>query len=188
MEEEVFTMHIINITLSVPEGADKHVDWDLYKEQSIWYDYLIWHGTTDTYEVTLAIPLMEKDEGGWYLASRIKKEASNKEICRQTMSTMMQTFHASPYAHVVKEGESLRTIYKQHMALFMSQPYAEQKLNDYNSQYIIEQGHSDFDSQFVTKQGYHDSDSQLVPKQEVESSSPYSFSYFIDLIILKIQT
>lgn len=116
----------------LPAGADKQVDLTLHKDESIWYDYLVWSGTTDTYEITLAIPLMEEGSGGWYLASRIKKQASNKEICRHTLSTMMQTFHAVPYVHVVKEGESLWRIYEKYSAQ-SPYPYSFGYFIDYNS-------------------------------------------------------
>lgn len=104
-----------NFEYLLPPGADKDVDFTFHKEESIWYDYLVWSGATDTYDITLAIPLMEEGAGGWYLASRIKKQAANKEICRHTLSTMMQTFHAAPYVHVVKEGESLWSIYDKYI-------------------------------------------------------------------------
>ncbi|NBJ94151.1 LysM domain-containing protein [bacterium 1xD42-62] len=38
------------------------------------------------------------------------------KICQHTFSTMMQTFHDAPYVHMVKERESLWSIYKKYGA------------------------------------------------------------------------
>ena len=97
--------------LLLPGGAEREMDWSCRKEEGFWYDYLIWSGTTDTYELTLAIPLMEEGAGGWYMASRIRKEAADKELCRHTLDVMRKTFHEIPYVHIVKQGESLWSIY-----------------------------------------------------------------------------
>ncbi|MBD5461558.1 MAG: LysM peptidoglycan-binding domain-containing protein [Lachnospiraceae bacterium] len=96
----------------LPSGADTEVDWSWHKEEGYWYDYLVWSGSTATYDLTLAIPLMEEGAGGWYMASRIRREATDKETCRHTLSGMMQTFHAERYVHKVRGGESLWSIYK----------------------------------------------------------------------------
>lgn len=98
----------------LPSGVDREVTWDCKKERKGSYDYLVWSGTTDIYELTLAIPLMEKGAGGWYMASRIRKESSEKEGCRHVLSVMMETFRESDYRHVVREGENMWEIYKQH--------------------------------------------------------------------------
>ncbi len=95
----------------LPNGADQNVEWDCHKEQGYWYDYLVWVGTTDTYDLTLAIPIMEKGDGSWYLASRIRKEAVNKEKCQYTLSYMMQTFRSDTYTYTVKKGDNLWNIY-----------------------------------------------------------------------------
>ncbi len=100
--------------LLLPSGVDREVDWACKKETKGKYEYLIWSGTTDTYELTLAIPLMKKGAGGWYMASRIRKESLQKEGCRHVLSVMMQTFRESDYVHVVREGENMWKIYKQH--------------------------------------------------------------------------
>ena len=100
--------------LLLPSGVDREVDWACKKGTKGKYEYLIWSGTTDTYELTLAIPLMEKGAGGWYMASRIRKESLQKEGCRHVLSVMMQTFRESDYVHVVREGENMWKIYKQH--------------------------------------------------------------------------
>lgn len=97
--------------LLLPAGADRETDWSCHREEGFWYDYLVWSGTTDTYELTLAIPLMEEEAGGWYMASRIRKEAADKERCLHTLDVMRLTFHEIPYVHIVKEGESLWSIY-----------------------------------------------------------------------------
>lgn len=98
----------------LPKGADREVSWECRKEETGWYDYLVYSGTTDTYELTLAIPLMEEGEGGWYLASRIRKEAAQKKLCEDTLFTMMRTFHRERYAYTVKEGETLSGIYRRY--------------------------------------------------------------------------
>lgn len=96
--------------LLLPEGVDTEVDWQCVKEEGFWYDYLVWRGETRDYELTLAVPLMEKSGGSWYLASLIRREAVDKESCRHVLSGIMQTFHGVPYVHTVKEGETLYTI------------------------------------------------------------------------------
>lgn len=96
--------------LVVPRGADTAVDWDCRRQEEYYYDFLVWQGETADYEVTLAVPLMEKPDEGYYLASRIRKEAEDKSACCLVLSGMMQTFQGVPYLHVVKEGESLSKI------------------------------------------------------------------------------
>lgn len=97
-------------SIVVPKGADMQVEWECRRQEEFYYDYLIWQGETADYEVTLAIPLMEKQEEGYYLAFRIRKEAADKSACNHILSGMMQTFQGVPYLHVVKEGESLARI------------------------------------------------------------------------------
>lgn len=99
----------------LPEGADREIEWSCSEGKFGWYNYLIWSGTTDTYEVTLAIPLMEPESGGWYLASRIRKEARRKEMCEDTLLIMMQTFHLEDSVYTVREGDTLWKIYKGYM-------------------------------------------------------------------------
>lgn len=94
----------------IPQGANAEVDWKCRREEYFYYDYLVWEGESTGYSVTLAIPMMEKKEEGYYIAARIRKEASDQETCRHILSGMMQTFHGMPYLHVVKEGESLTKI------------------------------------------------------------------------------
>lgn len=94
----------------VPRGADAEVEWKCYREECFYYDYLVWQGETADYAVTLAIPLMGKSDEGYYFASRIRKEAEDKETCHHILSGMMQTFQGVPYLHVVTEGESLAQI------------------------------------------------------------------------------
>lgn len=98
----------------LPSGTDTDVDWECRREEGYWYDYLVWKGNTSLYELTLAIPLMEEGAGGWYMASRIRKEAIDKETCGHTLSVMMQTFRGEEYVHRVRPGESLWSIYKQY--------------------------------------------------------------------------
>ncbi len=62
------------------------------------------------YTVVLWVPLMEKLGEGYYLASRIRREAADKTECQDTLAAMMQTFRGVPYLHVVREGESLSGI------------------------------------------------------------------------------
>lgn len=102
-------------SLLVPKGADTRVEWEFCRQEEFYYDYLVWKGETVDYEVTLAIPLMEKQQEGYYLASRIRKEAENKSVCEHILSGMMQTFQGVPYLHVVKEGESLSKIAEKYM-------------------------------------------------------------------------
>jgi len=96
--------------LIVPRGADTKVNWECHRQKEYYYDYLVWQGETADYEVTLAIPLMGKQDEGYYLASCIRKEAEDKSACHHVLSGMMQTFRGVPYLHVVKEGESLAKI------------------------------------------------------------------------------
>lgn len=94
----------------LPEGVDKHIEWDAYKATAFYYDYAVFQGETADYTVTLAVPLMEKREEGYYLASRIRTEAVDKTACQDTLGAMMQTMRGVPYFHVVREGESLTEI------------------------------------------------------------------------------
>lgn len=103
--------------------------WEGIRQTGFWYDYLVWQGVSDTYELTLAIPLMEKNDEGWYMASRIRKEAVDKEECEYVLSGMMQTFRGVPYIHIVKEGESLSKIAEQYMSLGQS-AYTKLRLYD----------------------------------------------------------
>lgn len=97
-------------SIVVPRGADMQIEWECSSQEEFYYDYLVWKGETADYEVTLAIPLMEKQEEGYYFASRIRKEAADKSACNHILSSIMQTFQGVPYLHVVKEGESLARI------------------------------------------------------------------------------
>lgn len=99
----------------LPAGADRKIKWEHREEKVGWYNYLVWKGITDTYEVTLAIPLMEPEAGGWYMASRIRKEARQKELCEDTLLTMMQTFHLEDSVYFVRKGDTLWGIYKGYM-------------------------------------------------------------------------
>lgn len=99
----------------LPEGVDTEVEWSCRRQEEFYYDYLVWAGETADYEVTLAIPLMEKRDEGYYLASYIRKEAEDKETCRHILSGMMQTFRGREYLHVVKEGESLCKIAEKYL-------------------------------------------------------------------------
>lgn len=97
--------------LLLPPGVEREITWDCHKEQGYWYEYLIWSGIADTYEITLAIPIMEEGSGGWYIASRIRRESRKKDACYHTLSVITQTFHAVDYVHVVRKGETLLEIY-----------------------------------------------------------------------------
>lgn len=100
----------------LPEGVDTAVEWSSCRRQEVfYYDYLIWQGETADYEIILAIPLMENKDEGYYLASRIRKEAEDKESCYYLLSGMIQTLRSDTYLHVVKEGESLSRIAKKYM-------------------------------------------------------------------------
>lgn len=117
--------------LLVPRGADAAVDWSCRRQEEYYYDYLVWQGETMDYEVTLAVPLMEKPDEGYYLASRIRKEAEDKSTCRLSLSGMMQTFRGVPYLHVVKEGESLSKIAERYAGT--QYVYPQMKLYDETS-------------------------------------------------------
>lgn len=99
----------------LPEGADTKVTWSCRRQEEFYYDYLVWEGETKDYEVTLAIPLMDKQDEGYLLASYIRREAEDKETCRHILSGIMQTLRGSSYLHVVKEGESLCEIAEKYL-------------------------------------------------------------------------
>lgn len=96
--------------LLIPKGADAQVTWECRRQEEFYYDYLVWQGETADYEVTLAIPLMGKQDEGYYMASRIRREAEDKTACERVLSSLMQTFCQTPYLHVAKEGEFLAGI------------------------------------------------------------------------------
>lgn len=58
---------------------------------------------------------MPVEGGNWYLASRIRKEAAHKETYSHTQYIMRQTFHASPYEYVVREGDTLYEIAQRYL-------------------------------------------------------------------------
>lgn len=99
----------------LPEGADTACVWRDGVEEGYWYDYLIRRGETADYELTLAVPLMPEGSGGWYLASRIQKEAVNKADCAHALSVMKQTLRTSPYVYTVREGDTLSGIAQKYM-------------------------------------------------------------------------
>lgn len=99
----------------LPPGADEDVKWVCQPAENYWYDYLVWHGYTADYELTLAIPIMPEDSGGWYMASRIRKEALEKEECAHVLSAMMQTLRTEPYTYTIKEGDTLTKISRKYM-------------------------------------------------------------------------
>ena len=103
------------VSFFLPEGADTKVMWNCRRQEGFYYDYLVWEGETQDYEVTLAIPLMDKQDEGYLLASYIRREAEDKETCRYILSGMMQTLRGSSYLHVVKEGESLCKIAEKYL-------------------------------------------------------------------------
>lgn len=94
----------------LPSGADADVKWICSPTRSYWYDYLVWHGFTADYELTLAIPVMPEGSGGWYLASRIRKEAADKNACEHVLSSFMQTLRTQPYIYTIREGDTLSKI------------------------------------------------------------------------------
>ncbi len=49
------------------------------------------------------------------MASRIRKEARQKELCEDTLLTMMQTFHLEDSVYFVRKGDTLWGIYKGYM-------------------------------------------------------------------------
>ena len=99
----------------LPEGVDGTINWNYRRQEEFYYDYLICQGETTHYEVTLAIPLAEKRDAGYYLVSVIRKEAEDKATCRHILSGMMQTLRDEEYLHIVKEGESLCKIAEKYM-------------------------------------------------------------------------
>ena len=112
----------------IPRGADTEVGWNCHREERYYYDYLVWQGETTDYTVTLAVPIMGKRDEGYYMASRIRKEASDKETCYHILSGMMQTFQGVPYLHVVKEGESLAKIAERYSGVQSN--YVQMRLYD----------------------------------------------------------
>lgn len=110
-------------SILVPKGADTQVAWEVHRQEMFYYDYLVWKGETADYEVTLAIPLMEKQEEGYYLASRIRKEAEDKSLCEHILSGMMQTFQGVPYLYEVKEGECLSGIAEKYLGTQARYPW-----------------------------------------------------------------
>ena len=118
-----------NFDLLLPSGADRQIKWECSEGKFGWYNYLIWTGTTDTYEISLAIPLMEPESGGWYLASRIRKEAAQKDMCADTLLTMMQTFHLDSSTYAVRKGDTLWEIYKRYMN---EEEYSFREFSEYN--------------------------------------------------------
>lgn len=99
----------------LPKGVDGTINWNYRRQEEFYYDYLLCQGETTHYEVTLAVPLTEKRDEGYYLASVIRREAEDKETCHHILSGMMQTLRDEGYLHVVKEGESLCKIAEKYM-------------------------------------------------------------------------
>lgn len=99
----------------LPEGVDRMITWNCRRQEEFYYDYLICRGETAYYEITLAIPLAEKRNEGYYLACVIRKEAEDKTVCHHILSGMMQTLRDEKYLHVVKEGECLCKIAEKYM-------------------------------------------------------------------------
>lgn len=100
----------------LPEGADTACVWSDRVEEGYWYDYLIRQGETADYELTLAVPLMPEGSGGWYLASRIRKEAVGKADCEHALSVMKQTLRTSPYVYTVRKNDTLSGIAQKYMS------------------------------------------------------------------------
>lgn len=117
-------------SIVVPRGADMQVEWECHRQEEFFYDYLVFQGETVDYEVTLAIPLMGKQEEGYYLASRIRREAEDKSACNHILSGMMQTFQGVPYLHVVKEGESLAKIAEKYQGIQEGYPWLKRYDDD----------------------------------------------------------
>ena len=130
----------------LPEGVDASINWSCCKQEEFYYDYLVWQGETANYEVTLAIPLMEKQNEGYYLASVIRREAEDKAVCHHILSGMMQTFRDMNYLHVVKEGESLCKIaekyigYQDFYLLLLFFNEADNKLETFENPNLIYPG------------------------------------------------
>lgn len=98
----------------LPEGADEAAEWKYRKEQGYWYDYLIWQGTTADYDLTLAVPLMPEGSGGWYAASRIRRQADNKSECAHVLSAVIQTLRTEPYVYMVRKGDTVTDIIRKY--------------------------------------------------------------------------
>lgn len=120
----------------IPRGADMEVEWNCHREETYYYDYLVWQGETADYAVTLAVPIMGKKDEGYYMASRIRKEAANKETCHHILSGMMQTFQGVPYLHVVKKGESLARIAEKYSGVQSN--YVQMRLYDETNRSMID--------------------------------------------------
>lgn len=94
----------------LPDGVESEIAWNYSRQELFYYDWMICQGETADYTVVLAMPLMEKQEEGYYLAGRIGREVADKTDYQNLLSAIMQTFQGEPYLHVVKEGECLSRI------------------------------------------------------------------------------
>ena len=88
-------------------AEEREITWECSRENSFWYDYLIWKGEGGGYQYQVAVPVTDEAAGSWLIQAVIKKGAESSEDCWNAMSVFMQTFHANPYVHCVKEGETL---------------------------------------------------------------------------------
>lgn len=100
--------HDHDVSFAMPE--DGQITWECSREESLWYDYLIWEGEGSEYQYRVAVPILNEDAGSWLIQAEIKKGADNPEDCWNALSVFMQTFHANPYFYYVKEGDTLYEI------------------------------------------------------------------------------
>lgn len=94
----------------LPDGVESDIAWDYSRQELFYYDWILCQGETADYTVVLAVPLMEKQEEGYYLAGRIGREVKDKTEYQNLLSSIMQTLRGIPYLHVVKKGECLSEI------------------------------------------------------------------------------
>lgn len=88
-------------------AKEKQITWECSRENSFWYDYLIWKGADSEYQYQVAVPITDETTGSWLIQAIIKKGADHPEDCHNALAVFMQTFHANPYCYRVKEGDTL---------------------------------------------------------------------------------
>ena len=94
-------------------AAERQITWECtegIRENSIWYEYLVWKGDGGGYQYQMAVPIMKEGAGSWLIQAKIKTGAESPEACRNALTVFMETFHANPYCYRVKRGDTLSDI------------------------------------------------------------------------------